>query len=193
MVIGQTVSEATILEEIKRETQEDELLQKVIQAIKMKQSLGKEQEIQPYAAVFLELSTVSGLVLRGERLVIPRSLQKKFVEAVHESYQGITKTKSYLRSRVWFPGMDALTETTARGCMACQVVTPQTLKLPLKMTPLPDGVMEKVAADFYGPLPTGEYLLSVGCKYSRYSFIEVVMSTSAKAVIPKFERIFSKF
>ena len=59
----------------------------------MKQSLGKQQEIQPYAAVFLELSIVGGLVLRGERSVIPRSLQK-VVEAAHDSHQSITKTKA---------------------------------------------------------------------------------------------------
>ena len=50
-----------------------------------------------------------------------------------------------------------------------------------------DTSHEKVAADFYGPLPTREYLLLVVCKYSRYLFIEVVTSTTAKAVIPKFE------
>jgi hypothetical protein len=65
--------------------------------------------------------------------------------------------------------------------------------MPLKMTPLPNETMEKVAADFYGPLQTGEYLLLVTCKYSRYPFIEVVNSTSARAVIPKFERILSEF
>ena len=43
--------------------------------------------------------------------------------------------------------------------------------------------MEKVAVDFYGPLLTGEYLLLVTCKYSRYPFIEIVTSTAAKAVI----------
>ena len=65
--------------------------------------------------------------------------------------------------------------------------------MPLKMTPLPGETMEKVAVDFYGPLPTGEYLLLVTCKHSRYPFIEIVTSTAAKAVIPHFERIFSEF
>jgi hypothetical protein len=62
--------------------------------------------------------------------------------------------------------------------------------MPLKMTPLPNETKETIAADFYGPMPTGEYLLLVTCKYSRYPFIEVVNSTSARAVIPKFEIIF---
>jgi hypothetical protein len=139
-----------------------------------------------------ELSVIDGVLLRGERLVVPKKLQEKVVEIAHEGHQGITKTKSYLRSRLWFPGMD-MTERIIRGCMLCQIATPQTARMPLKMTPLPNVTMEKVAADFYGPLPTGEYLLLVTCKYSRYPFIEVVNSTSARVVIPKFERIFSEF
>ena len=98
-----------------------------------------------------------------------------------------------MRSRLWFPGMDAMVERMVRDCLACQVVTPQISRMPLKMTPLPGETMEKVAVDFYGPLPTGEYLLLVTCKYSRYPFIEIVTSTAAKAVIPHFERIFSEF
>ena len=111
----------------------------------------------------------------------------------HEGHQGITKTKSFLRSLLWFPGMDAMAERMFRDCLACQVVTPQISRMPLKMTPLPGETMEKVAVDFYGPLPTGEYLLLVTCKYSRYPFIEIVTSTAAKAVIPHFERMFSEF
>ena len=32
--------------------------------------------------------------------------------------------------------------------MACQVTTPQTARLPLKMTQLPSGPMAKVSSDF---------------------------------------------
>jgi hypothetical protein len=124
--------------------------------------------------------------------VVPKKLQEKVVEITHEGLQGITKTKTYLRSRLWFPGMD-MTERIIRGCRLCQIATLQTARMPLKMIPLPNETMEKVAADFYGPLPTGEYLLLVTCKYSIYPFIEVVNSTSARAVIPKFKIIFSEF
>ena len=88
---------------------------------------------------------------------------------------------------------DAMVERMVRDCLACQVVTPKISRMPLKMTPLPGETMEKVSADFYGPLPTGEYLLLATCKYSRYPFIEIVTSTAAKVVIPHFERIFSEF
>ena len=181
------------LDDVKRETQEDEILKKVVYSVKQQEPLGKEVGVQEYASVMSELSVIDGVLLRGERLVVPKKHQEKVVEITHEGLQGITKTKSYLRSRLWFPGMDIMTERIIRGCRLCQISTLQTARMPLKMTPLPNETMEKVRADFYGPLPTGEYLLLVTCKYSRYPFIEVVNSTSARAVIPKFERIFAEF
>ena len=48
-----------------------------------------------YANVISELSVINGLLLRGERLVMPEKLQKKVVDAAHEGHQGITKTKSF--------------------------------------------------------------------------------------------------
>ena len=181
------------LDDVKRETQEDEILKKVVYSVKQQEPLGKEVGVQEYASVMSDLSVIDGVLLRGERLVVPKKLQEKVVEITHEGLQGITKTKSYLRSRLWFPGLAIMTERIIRGCRLYQIATLQTARIPLKMTPLPNETMEKVVADFYGPLPTGEYLLLVTCKYSRYPFIEVVNSTSAWAVIPKFERIFSEF
>ena len=111
----------------------------------------------------------------------------------HEGHLGITRTKNLLRSRVWFPEMDKITEEVIRNCTACQVTTPQTARLPLKMTEFPKGPMVKVISDFYGPLPTAECILLVNCLYSRYPMVRIVYSTSAKAVIPKHEEIFSEF
>ncbi|XP_028393568.1 uncharacterized protein K02A2.6-like [Dendronephthya gigantea] len=45
--------------------------------------------------------------------------------------------------------------------------------------------------DFYGPLPTTEYLLVVIDRYSRFPEVEVVHSTRASAVIPKLDKIFA--
>ena len=59
------------------------------------------------------------------------------------------------------------------------------------MTKLPDGPWQKLSADFCGPLPTGDYLLVVIDEYSRYPEVEILKSTSAKATIPKFDKILS--
>ena len=47
--------------------------------------------------------------------------------------------------------------------------------------------------DFSGPYPSGEYCLIVVDDYSRYPVVELVSTTSATAVIPSLDKIFSMF
>ena len=49
----------------------------------------------------------------------------------------------------------------------------------------------KLCADFYGPLPSSEYLLVVLDEYSRFPEVEIVKSLSAQTVIPIFDKVFS--
>ncbi|CAB4033532.1 PREDICTED: uncharacterized protein K02A2.6-like [Paramuricea clavata] len=59
------------------------------------------------------------------------------------------------------------------------------------MSPLPLDPCQNVAADFYGPLPTGQTLMVVIDEYSRFVEVEIVSSTSAAAAIPKLDKIFA--
>jgi transposase InsO family protein len=60
------------------------------------------------------------------------------------------------------------------------------------MSKLPDSPWKEVSVDFCGPFKTGEYLLVVIDDYSRYPEVEIVHSTSAQAVFPKLDAIFSR-
>ena len=59
------------------------------------------------------------------------------------------------------------------------------------MIPLPNGPWEQVSIDFCDV--SGHYVLVVIDDYSRFLDIEIVHSTSAKAVIPKLDRIFAAY
>ena len=59
------------------------------------------------------------------------------------------------------------------------------------MTEMPQGPWKKLHVDFYRPLPSGEYLLVVVDRYSRYPEVEIVRSTKASTVIPKLDKIFA--
>ena len=141
--------------------------------------------------VFTELAVVGGLVVRGARIVVPTALQERVVRLAHEGHQGITKTKEYLRARVWFPGLDRIVEERVRHCHPCQVVTVAQDREPLRMSKIPSEPWKEIAIDFWGPVKTGEYLLVMVCKHSRWVEVEFVSSTSARAVIPKLDRVFS--
>jgi hypothetical protein len=102
--------------------------------------------------------------------------------------------KRLLREKNRFPGIDKLTEEKITNCHPCQVSTPESSRPsePLKMTPLPSGPWKEVSIDFAGPYPSGEYIMVVIDEYSRFPEVEILTSTSARAVIPKLDAIFSR-
>ncbi|GFR62359.1 transposon Tf2-12 polyprotein [Elysia marginata] len=61
------------------------------------------------------------------------------------------------------------------------------------MIPLPEHAWEEISVDFAGPFPTGEYSVIMMDDYSRFPEVEILYSTSAKAVIPKVNQIFARF
>jgi hypothetical protein len=45
----------------------------------------------------------------------------------------MAKTKAFLRSKVWFPGMDGLVEKTVKDCASCLLLTSESHTMePLK-------------------------------------------------------------
>ena len=61
------------------------------------------------------------------------------------------------------------------------------------MSPLPSKPWEKVKCDFFGPIPSGEYLFVVIDEYTRFPIVKVVKSTASNTVIPIIDKIFSTF
>eukprot|EP00112_Aurelia_sp_Birch-Aquarium-sp1_P025235 Seg83.4 transcript_id=Seg83.4/GoldUCD/mRNA.D3Y31 product="putative protein K02A2.6" protein_id=Seg83.4/GoldUCD/D3Y31 len=57
---------------------------------------------------------------------------------------------------------------------------------------MPKGPWQTLHLDFYGPLPTNEYLFVTIDSYSRYPKVEVVKSTSSNTVIPKLDSTFAR-
>lgn len=66
-----------------------------------------EEGMAPYGRAKEELEFVKGIMAKSALIVIPVSLRRKAVEIAHIGHPGITKTKSVLKERVWWPGMYA--------------------------------------------------------------------------------------
>ncbi|GFN79604.1 Pol polyprotein, partial [Plakobranchus ocellatus] len=195
-----SIPKAMTLENIESETLKDRTLQAVFTAIKTgnwtQTSNFQSLEKQTYDTLNRcahELSvTETGLILKERRIVLPFSLQDKAVQIAHSGHQGKTKTLSLLREKVWFKNMHTAVEQAVKNCFACQVATPTTTREPLQMSDLPQEPWSKLSADF-GHLPDGTYLLVVTDEYSRYVVVDTIKSTSARAVIPRFDKIFAEF
>ena len=195
-VISHTVPKAMSVEEVRQETSVDPLMQEVIKRIQLGNwnDPTDDPDLRSFRNIHAELSCLDNVVLRGTRLVLPRILQHRAVNLAHEGHQGIVKTKSLLREKVWFPGIDKMAEETVKRCIPCQATGPDPAPEPLRMSELPRGPWLVVAADFKGPYgPSNEYVLVLTDEYSRYPVTRIVRSTAAVTVIPVVDELLSMF
>ena len=132
------------------------------------------------------------MILRHRQIVVPESLHHTVIDLAHEGHQGIEKTKSLLRGKGWFPGINSKVKKKVKSCLACQATTLETKREPLNMSPLPKEPWQQISADFK-ELSDGGYLLVFYDDYSRYPIVESIPSVSAPVVIPHLHKILAEF
>lgn len=192
-VCAASVPKAVSVQEVATATAGDPVLVKVMRCMRDGRWY-KHIGLVHYEKLRGELSvTEGGVLLRGNRIVVPHVLQRTLVDAAHEGHQGIVKTKALLRTKVWFPSMDVLVDRVVSNCSACATVSKDERIRPLHMSELPDRKWQCLSADFGGPYPSGHYCLVIIDEYSRFPVVEIIKSTSAKTVIPVLDKVFSTF
>ena len=181
-----SVPKAMSLQEIVEATNEDKTLQCLRASLKLNR--WDNERLMGFKSVKDEISVTSqGIILRGSRIVLPESLQQRAIDLAHETHPGLTKTKALIREKIWFPDIDKLVKNTINRCIACQATGRPNPPEPLAMTDMPNGPWETIHVDFKGPLPSGEYLLVVTDRYSRFPEVEIVRSTKTSIAIPKLD------
>ena len=126
--------------------------------------------MSPYLKLKDELAVYQGNVLRKSRIILPFSLRDRAVDLAHRGHQGVVKTKSLLREKVWFPGIDVMVEDKVKACLPCQATNTHGSErcTSLRVSPLPDAPWQELSVDFIGPFPTGESLIVVIDDFSRF-------------------------
>ena len=77
-------------------------------------------------------------------------------------------------------------------CLAWQATAQPNPPESLQSSPLPVCVCDKLKIDFYGPLPSGQYILVIMNCYSRFPEVEILTSISAKSVILRLDSVFAR-
>jgi len=131
------------------------------------------------------------LLLRGERIVVPRELRERVLNIAHETHQGIVRTKQFIRSRFFWPNMDEDVTQMIGTCTSCVLNQPLQEDTPLQPTEPAPRPWSKVAIDIVGPIEI-DYLLTMIDYFSSYPFAVVIKDISSTAVIEVLERVFSE-
>ena len=161
---------------------QDHQLQKLSHLIHLGEPPSNNPDLKPFKNAFSELSiSDGGLILRGEKIVLPATLHE---EDVHLGHPGQSHVKRRLRAHFWFLGMDKYIEQQLESCNQCQLHTQSAMKAPLTPAPVPSKPWDDVSLDLFGPLPDHSNILVSRCNLSRFPDAKIVKSSAAKHVLP---------
>ena len=189
-LIVYNIPKAVTLSEVIEESGNDEIIQKVIECVKTNSWSSKVEELQPYMKIRNELGFKSGVLLRGDRLVIPCGLRNRVLRIAHESHQGMVKTKALLREKVWWPHIDDDVEMLIRSCIPCLSTTCGDSPEPMKSHEM-TGPWEQVHVDLCGPFPSGESILGIIDANSRWPDVYIIKSTTSQKITDCLDRTFT--
>ena len=184
-----TVPKAMTLEEIKQETKRDAEMQAVIKTVETDQ--WSHAEVQNYKKLKEELSVFNGLVLRRNRIVIPSTLRSKAVDLARGGHQGIVKTKQLIRDKVWFPGIEELAEEKVKNSFLSSCINQITTTRTPSNDPTSQCTLEESCSRLCRTIPFW-YIMVVTDEFSRFLEVQILTSTSTRAVIPKLHAIFAR-
>ena len=105
--------------------------------------------MRPYWSARDKLAVDDDLIVYGPRLVIPHSLRSEVLRTLHDSHQGINRTKMRARQTVYWPNIDNDVTNVVTSCHLCRTMLPSQPKEPMMTDPLPSRVFERVSADYF--------------------------------------------
>ena len=189
------VMEAVTVLKIKEHTKECRTLEKLKKCIKKGEIPKDEEELKQYRRIFMEL-TISdgGLVMRGEKIVLPESLIKTAISRAHRGgHSGETNLKRRVRSHFWFPGLEAAIREKIDECVPCQLFTDKTTKEPQGVLKVHERAWQQVSLDLYGPLPNNKHIIVAQDTVSKFPAAKLLPNGQIPTVIKALEDIYATY
>ena len=183
----------THLESLRAETHADPTLSKLRQHVvsgwpESMQDLS--QDLHPYWCFRDELVILDGLLMKGNRVVVPSALRTETLTRLHDGHQGLTATLQRARRSVYWPNMQADISAALQSCDACQIHANKKPRVPDRQVSA-SRPMETLGVDimhFKGKAA----LVSVDY-FSGYISIGFLKAETSDAVIRSMNNHFRKF
>lgn len=137
-----------------------------------------------------EISFADGIVLKGEKIIVPQSLRNNMLQKIHTGHMGVEKSKQRARDVLFWPGMGKQIEETVQNCSIWLTHRNSNQREPMIAHPIPKRPWQAVATDLF-TWQSENYIIAVDY-YSRFFELEKLHSTSAAAVIRKLKGMFAR-
>lgn len=182
------------LDDIRKESLRDstmQALEKVIREGWPETKIDLPCDVTPYFNVRDELSAQDGIIFKGDRCVVPKSLRPEVLSRIHRSHIGVEGCLRRARESVFWPGMNTAVKNFVRQCETCRTFEISQQKETLHPHEVPDRPWSKVGVDLF-ETNNRHYLVTVDY-YSNYWEVDrLESSTTSKAVIYKLKQHFAR-
>ena len=144
--------------------------------------------LAPYWQARGNLTLRGNLLMHGNRIVIPASMQRETLNKLHKGHQGIERCRLRARMSVWWPGMSSQIEKLVKNCSHC---TRESIprKEPLMRTALPAYPWQKVGSNMF-TLNGANYVI-VTDYFSRFPEVIKLTTTTSASIISTLKTVWN--
>ena len=146
---------------------------------------------KPFWDVRHWLSESYGLLMKGDRIVVPLSLRPEVLKQIYDGHFGITNCVERAKSSVYWSGYDDAIRNMVSSCNLCQKNRNSNPASAIYPTEIPEYPFQKVTSDLFEF--RGDHYLLVVYYYSKWPCVTRINSLTTSAVVKELERIFTDF
>ena len=148
------------------------------------------QELREYYPFRDHLTTVDGVIIYNDRIVIPSSLRANVLSTLHAAHQGISTMTARAESSVFWPGITKDIQKVRDLCHQCNRNAPSNPSPPPTPQMLPEYPFQCLCADYF-QVKGITYLIIVD-RYSNWPIVEK-SSDGAIGLVSSLGRTFTIF
>ena len=146
--------------------------------------------LKPYWSMKDFISVEDGILIKGERIMVPKCMQSEILSKLHMSHQGIEKTRLRARTCVYWRGIDSDIENLIGKCDTCLEFARREQKQSMIPHDLPSAPWQNVGSDLFEI--DGQTYIIVADYYSKMPFVRRLNAETTRAVTAKMRTIFGE-
>ena len=123
-----------------------------------------------------ELTVADGLILKGTRIIIPKSLQPDVPQQLHYAHQGAEKCQLRAKGSVFWANINKDIDEMVKSCPPCQRHQKLKAKEPLLPHDVPQKAWHTLCSDLF--FWNNTYYLLVMDYYSKFPVVKKLANTS---------------
>ncbi len=138
-----------------------------------------------------DISVENGIVLKGHRIIIPKTLRQQMLNIIHQGHLGTEKCLLKAKDSVFWPGISKDINDLTTNCDTCLQHSKQQAKEPLHPHNVPSYAWQKLGSDLLD-YKGNQYLL-VADYYSKFPVLRKLDSTTSAAIINHLKSIYAEY